>query len=49
MLYDLSGKKVIEQSIDNTVTLKMNELEVGLYVLKLQHNETIKTFKLLKQ
>jgi len=40
-VYDLSGKRVIERSIDNNETIRVNHLSAGIYLYKLTDNNDL--------
>lgn len=46
-LFNICGKQLINQKIENN-TLNLSHLEEGIYILKLQHNNQISTYKIVK-
>ncbi|MEM1135484.1 MAG: T9SS type A sorting domain-containing protein [Bacteroidota bacterium] len=48
-VYNLSGQLVHEQRMDKTGVLQISMLEMGIYILKIQNNATLKIFKIQKK
>lgn len=48
-LFDISGKHILEQSLENTSPINLNHLEAGLYIYQIMIDSQIKTGKIIKK
>ncbi|GAB4282266.1 MAG: hypothetical protein Kow0068_06910 [Marinilabiliales bacterium] len=48
-LYTTAGKLLINEKIYSDLTINLNDLHAGVYILKIQNNKNIKTIKLIKE
>jgi hypothetical protein len=46
-VYSISGKKIIEQDVNNAVTVINTNLTIGIYLVKLQQGNALKTNKIV--
>lgn len=49
IVYDQSGRKLMQQIMGERKTLDIRELRPGVYLVKLEGNDKRQTFKLVKQ